>query len=377
GKGLIHRDLKPGNVLLQTESGVHTPRITDFGFVKVLRGDTDLDLSVTRPGIQLGTPRYMAPEQATDARRVDQRADVYSLGAVLYELVTGQKAFPTADAGFVGLEESKRRDRYIPPHELRPQMPPRWQRAIEGALRADPTARVASASELLALWQGQNPASSVAAAGPVAAPERPASTPLPGAAGLRRGLTGAGIVAAGVVGTLLAWRAGTVELPDVTPAGASAVPARPVVKPTARVPEPESRPVPSARPTAPVRVVPAPAGPARSEPPPAAVVSAPPGPDRDVDAGSSPAPVPVPAAEAVPDTVPVVESLPQETDLPAGHGTVQVEGDTTGMYLQRGSSRLPPGGVPSGSYTIVQVVSGAQPVTMGRVEVVAGAVTTV
>ena len=70
-KDVIHRDLKPGNVLLQTESGVHTPRITDFGFVKVLRGDTDLDLSVTRPGIQLGTPRYMAPEQASDAP-VDQ-----------------------------------------------------------------------------------------------------------------------------------------------------------------------------------------------------------------------------------------------------------------------------------------------------------------
>ena len=70
-RSLVHRDLKPANVLLEVTPSGYVPRITDFGFVKVITGDADIDLSVTQPGIKLGTPRYMAPEQATDARSVD------------------------------------------------------------------------------------------------------------------------------------------------------------------------------------------------------------------------------------------------------------------------------------------------------------------
>ena len=89
-KGLVHRDIKPSNILI-TESG--KPMLSDFGVAKVLESDETLDLTTT--GMGVGTPEYMAPEQA-EGKPIDARADIYSLGIVLYELLTGRKPF-TAD----------------------------------------------------------------------------------------------------------------------------------------------------------------------------------------------------------------------------------------------------------------------------------------
>ena len=86
-KGLVHRDIKPSNILI-TESG--DPILTDFGIAKILSSEETLDLTTT--GIGVGTPEYMAPEQA-EGKAIDERADVYSLGVVFYELVTGRKPF--------------------------------------------------------------------------------------------------------------------------------------------------------------------------------------------------------------------------------------------------------------------------------------------
>src|SRR5262249_18377832 len=86
-RGIIHRDLKPGNILI-TAQGI--PKITDFGLAK-LKGTRDTH---TRPGEVIGTPNYMSPEQAEgDPELVGPVADVYSLGAVLYELLAGQPPF--------------------------------------------------------------------------------------------------------------------------------------------------------------------------------------------------------------------------------------------------------------------------------------------
>ncbi len=101
-KGVIHRDLKPGNLLVTTENGSPEPKVIDFGIAKATGDDklTDHTL-VTRDDRLMGTPAYMSPEQLGGGRDVDTRTDVYSLGVILYELLTGTTPFAdrkTADA---------------------------------------------------------------------------------------------------------------------------------------------------------------------------------------------------------------------------------------------------------------------------------------
>jgi hypothetical protein len=90
-RGILHRDLKPANVLVDADG---TPYITDFGLVKRLEGDS----GVTQPGIVVGTPSYMPPEQARADRQITTAADVYSLGAILFESIAGRPPFRGATA---------------------------------------------------------------------------------------------------------------------------------------------------------------------------------------------------------------------------------------------------------------------------------------
>ena len=93
--GVTHRDLKPANILLTSEGTEVVAKITDFGIAKVMHTGGD---DRTRAGTSMGTPGYMAPEQIRDSANVDHRADIFALGAILYEMLSGRRAFKGHDA---------------------------------------------------------------------------------------------------------------------------------------------------------------------------------------------------------------------------------------------------------------------------------------
>jgi WD40 repeat protein len=137
-QGLIHRDVKPANILL--ENGVERVKLTDFGLARAAD-----DASLTQSGVVAGTPQYMAPEQAR-GEAVDHRADLFSLGCVLYALCTGRPPFRAEGAMAVlkrVCEEAPR-----PVREINPEVPD-WLAEIISRLHAkDPAERFASAAEV-------------------------------------------------------------------------------------------------------------------------------------------------------------------------------------------------------------------------------------
>jgi serine/threonine protein kinase len=145
--GLVHRDLKPSNVLItRAPDGAPVAKVGDFGLVKW--GDGDL----TATHAMVGTPRYMAPEQMRAARLVDARADVFALGCLLYELVTGRQAFPSDD--LVELYTRKISGHYAAPDRLVPDLPAPVVAAIRGALEGAPNRRIQSCEQLLTVLDG-------------------------------------------------------------------------------------------------------------------------------------------------------------------------------------------------------------------------------
>src|SRR6516164_3660160 len=137
-RGLVHRDVKPANILL--ENGVERVKLTDFGLARA--GD---DASISHSGVVAGTPHYMAPEQAS-GEAVDPRSDLFSLGSVLYETCTGQPPFLAPNVMAVlkrVCEETPR-----PTREINPELPP-WLEELVVRLHAKaPADRFASAREV-------------------------------------------------------------------------------------------------------------------------------------------------------------------------------------------------------------------------------------
>ena len=150
-RGLVHRDLKPANVLLQRSVHGFVPKVTDFGLAKALEGDPEV--AHTRSGIAMGTPSYMAPEQIRDARSVDQRADLWSLGCLLYELTTRRRTFPGDEA--LAIYNAVTEGRFVPPRQLVPDVPSRIEQAIHGCLRVDRNERIPSCDVLFDVLDGQ------------------------------------------------------------------------------------------------------------------------------------------------------------------------------------------------------------------------------
>jgi WD40 repeat protein len=207
--GLVHRDVKPANILL--ENSVERVKITDFGLARAAD-----DASLTQSGVIVGTPAYMSPEQA-NGERVDARSDLFSLGSVLYALCTGHPPF-RADSAMAVLRRVCD-DTPRPIREINPEIP-EWLAAVVAKLQAkDPGQRFATAAEVAALLsrrltQLQTGAEVSDSGSPAARPACP--RPGPGKRLLTAGRLSAAVAVLGVV--LVGWLTRDWWLPAPPPA---------------------------------------------------------------------------------------------------------------------------------------------------------------
>jgi serine/threonine-protein kinase len=145
--GVVHRDLKPGNLFLaQRADGSRRVKVLDFGISKALSGTSVEELSLTKTAALIGSPLYMAPEQMRSAKDVDTRADIWSLGAMLYEMLTGEPPY-TGDS-IPQLCAALLHDDPIPLRQHRPEIPEGLEQAVLRCLMKDRNHRFPSVFEL-------------------------------------------------------------------------------------------------------------------------------------------------------------------------------------------------------------------------------------
>jgi serine/threonine-protein kinase len=274
-KGIVHRDLKPENIFVQSQPP-DSVKLVDFGIAKLAGDFRAGQVHQTRSGAMMGTPLYMSPEQCRDSANIDSRTDLYSLGCVLYEMLTGHPPFTHATLGdlvVAHMTEAPRDARAI-----NPSVPPALAALTAELLRKNPAERppgMRAVAERLATFVG----------GLTTVPDAPARAPLPtqpptkskttfgdsaaelvadGAAPPRSGVSMTLVVAA-----LLGLGAGGVavsrlrrhQTTEVAPALAAASPSPPAAPPPTAAPAPAAVPTPS-----PASAAPAPA----AGPPPSA-----------------------------------------------------------------------------------------------------------
>lgn len=335
-RGIVHRDLKPENLLLQTRGdGGDLVKILDFGIAK-LKNNEHRPEAATRTGITLGTPYYMPPEQARGQKELDERADIYALGVILYELLSGRK--PHNGENYNAILYSILMQAAPRIETFRPDLPPELAAVVHRAMAADANERYSSVSELgqaLSSFAGRTltPAPTISNASTAMAPQvhtPPPYTPLSNSTRAPVALTPAlatmpptrsraplfvtlGVAALGALGggAWLVTRGGA-PAPDpsaasaatAAPSGASyAPPTAPSIAPAPALPTlAEEAPAPAASSAAPVAAPPAPApsphqavrGAAKPSPRQAKPAPAPPEPPVSKPAPARPAPAPKP-----------------------------------------------------------------------------------
>lgn len=207
GFGIIHRDLKPSNALIDSHGNVF---LTDFGIAKLLESASP---RLTQTDAIMGTPAYISPEQAR-ADKVDQRSDIYSLGIILYEMVTGRVPFVAETPLAVILKHVS--DSLPPPSSIKSDVPEAIEKVVLKALAKHPGDRFATVAEFLATWKDaleearSAPRRSAAVSAPpeppmgTPAPSYPTPAPAPKTSSTPKATTGSAGWATWVVGCLVA-----------------------------------------------------------------------------------------------------------------------------------------------------------------------------
>lgn len=237
GAGVVHRDIKPGNLLLAADGSV---KVADFGIAKAAEGlGLGAAATATATGEVLGTPAYVAPERL-EGRPATARSDLYGLGVVLYEALSGVKPFSGETPW--GLAQAVMAGRHQPLAEVAPHVPPALAAAVERAMSADPDDRFATAAEMAASLQGGEDA---AATAPIADhTEKMAAPPAraaPGAGRLVRGTRRRAGVLAAAVGVAVLAVVGALAARDPEPREAGTPAPVPAPVPARALPEPLDR----------------------------------------------------------------------------------------------------------------------------------------
>ena len=149
-QGVIHRDIKPGNVLIDGSGEALTAKLADFG---IARQQATPHSEITQQGITIGTPGYMAPEQIRQTGDIDIRVDLFALGALAYRLLTGRPAFG-GGSQFDVLTRTCMGD-YRPIQQVNPALPERYAKTIDAALSIERNQRPADANAFREMWQGK------------------------------------------------------------------------------------------------------------------------------------------------------------------------------------------------------------------------------
>jgi eukaryotic-like serine/threonine-protein kinase len=145
-RGVIHRDIKPDNILLDSETG--RAMVTDFGIARAVQ---EGDARLTATGVAIGTPAFMSPEQAAGDKEIDGRSDLYSLGVVAYQMLTGELPFSAASTASMLMKHLT--ERAVPVEHKRPEIPPDFAATVMTLLEKEPERRFPSASSFVLMLE--------------------------------------------------------------------------------------------------------------------------------------------------------------------------------------------------------------------------------
>jgi eukaryotic-like serine/threonine-protein kinase len=174
-QGVVHRDLKSDNIMLSLTNGGDWAKVLDFGIAKIMAPEGGRDIDITSPNLVVGTPQYMSPEQCSQATSIDARSDVYSLGVIVYEMLSGQLPFMGESATAIMIKQVQDQ----PPSILsaRPELPKAIEAVVNKALAKQPVDRFQTAGEfstaLAGAVQGDAAAANVQMSAPQTTPNVP------------------------------------------------------------------------------------------------------------------------------------------------------------------------------------------------------------